>query len=164
MRNVGENNPMYGRKHSEETKKKISESRAKYKREKHPLWKGGRRKTSSGYIELLLPDHHRARGNNYVFEHIVVAEKSIGRKIFASEHVHHINGVKTDNRPENLQVLTHGEHTKLHSKERRKGYYLECVVCSSEFYVKPSRKDRAKCCSRKCVGHYTKLKRDGELK
>lgn len=46
----------------------------------------------------------------------------VGRKLKKNEVVHHINGVKTDNRPENLRIMTRSQHTALHHKQRRKGH------------------------------------------
>lgn len=129
----------------------------------HPSWKGGVRISSSGYIERRLPNHHRARSNGYVFEHILVAEEKIGRHLEHNEQVHHKNKIKTDNRPENLEVVDIADHARLHSKERRKGKYLKCVICSKEFYRKPSHVKNAKCCSLKCVGKYTNLKNKGVI-
>lgn len=163
VNNKGENNPMFGKKHSEETKRKIAESRKKYKREKSSSWKGGKRISSNGYVEIFLPEHHRARKNGYVFEHILVVEMWLKRHLKPNEQVHHVNKIKTDNRIENLQVVDIAEHARLHAKERRKGEYLKCVVCSKEFYRKPSHVSKAKCCSLKCVGHYTHLKKKGKL-
>lgn len=42
-------------------------------------------------------------------EHIVVMEETLGRHLFDNENVHHLNGVKNDNRPENLELWTRGQ-------------------------------------------------------
>lgn len=49
-----------------------------------------------------------------VFVHRRVAEKKIGRPLEKGEHVHHINKVKTDNRPSNLVVLDEDIHRRVH--------------------------------------------------
>jgi hypothetical protein len=48
------------------------------------------------------------------YEHRVVAEQVLGRTLGKGEIVHHVNRDTLDNRPENLRVMTCGEHTKLH--------------------------------------------------
>ena len=78
-------------------------------------WKGGRKRTPKGYVMILKKEHPRADNNRgYVFEHILVMENHIGRYLNKDEIVHHINGIKDDNRIENLKLMTHSEHTKLH--------------------------------------------------
>lgn len=60
---------------------------------------------------LYLPDHPRATtgGGKYVMEHIVVMEEKIGRPLLPGENVHHLNGVKNDNRPENLELWSRSQ-------------------------------------------------------
>lgn len=53
-------------------------------------------------------------------EHRFIAQRMIGRSLGPDEVVHHINGDFRDNRPENLQVMTRAEHTRLHHKGRRR--------------------------------------------
>lgn len=82
-------------------------------------WSGGRRVEPNGYVAVLMPGHPRARANGYVYEHQLVAETSLGRFLTTAEVVHHVNHVKTDNRPENLRVMTRAAHTALHMAERK---------------------------------------------
>lgn len=74
---------------------------------KNGHWKGGRTMHSGGYPQLRVPGHPRALPpGNYVFEHIIVMEEVLGRHLLPGENVHHKNGVKDDNRPENLELWT----------------------------------------------------------
>jgi hypothetical protein len=67
-------------------------------------WKHGLAKTSEGYIAEYSPDHPRADMNGRVLQHRLVMEKSIGRYLFPNENVHHKNGIRSDNRIENLEL------------------------------------------------------------
>lgn len=78
------------------------------KRERKPL--GSRRLDANGYWLIKV----REGGGRWDKEHVFVAQGELGRKLRLGEHVHHINGVKTDNRPENLHVCTESEHAKAH--------------------------------------------------
>jgi hypothetical protein len=70
-------------------------------------WRGGKTRHHAGYLMVLLPGHPRAKtGGKYVFEHILVAEEMLGRPLYPNETVHHRNGVRDDNRPENLEIWT----------------------------------------------------------
>ena len=65
--------------------------------------RGGVQNTD-GYVHIRYPEHTRAGSSGYVLEHILVMEEMIGRPLTADETVHHKNGVRHDNRPENLEL------------------------------------------------------------
>lgn len=75
-----------------------------------PAWKGGlvRRR---GYLMRYMPDHPRAKSEPYVMEHILVWEEANGRLLPEGWVVHHINGVKDDNRRENLTGMPKRGHS-----------------------------------------------------
>ncbi len=70
--------------------------------------------TSQGYVSVTAPEGHpRAMSDGRVYEHWLVAEEKLGRFLKPGEQVHHVNGVRDDNRPENLQVFKdRGEHMR----------------------------------------------------
>lgn len=72
--------------------------------ERNGNWKGGRTLHQKGYVYLWCPEHPRGKAAGYVFEHILVMENMLGRNLFPNETVHHKNGVRHDNRPNNLEL------------------------------------------------------------
>lgn len=86
--------------------------------EKHSQWKGGV-VMSYGYRKVTQPDHPRAIQNRYVLEHILVAEKAMGKPLPRTAEIHHVNRDSSDNRPQNLVVCQdHLYHRLLHQRQR----------------------------------------------
>lgn len=83
-------------------------------RELNPNWKGGHFKLPNGYFYQHHPEPHAYQSKSYyVYEHILIMEKKIGRLLVKPETVHHLNGSPSDNRPENLMLFkNNAEHRR----------------------------------------------------
>jgi hypothetical protein len=75
-----------------------------------PGWRGGRSIDRKGYVRIHSPEHPNKMARGYVMEHRLVMEKVMGRYLLKSETVHHKNGVKDDNRIENLELVATSPH------------------------------------------------------
>ncbi len=80
----------------------------------HPSWKGGRFSTKDGYVLLHKPGYPSSQRDGYIPEHRYVYEQSRGVTLPKGVIVHHINGIKSDNRPENLIATTRSQHQLVH--------------------------------------------------
>lgn len=99
-------------------------------------WKGGRSVASNGYVLIRVgKDHHLADVRGYAYEHRLVAEQKLGRRLRKGEIPHHINGIKTDNRPENIEVVESLFAHRVRHRRRSSGLQLphqsnEMVACA----------------------------------
>jgi len=122
--------------------------------------------TAFGYKQTFVPSHPMSASNGYVFEHRLVLENRLGRNLKRSEIVHHKNGVKDDNRIENLILTTRAEHIKHHkitdfaSKKRKsrthclKGHLLS----GSNLYLTPNGRRNCKTCRANSSKKHTEKK------
>lgn len=115
------------------------------------LWKGGRSVASNGYVLIRVGKaHHLSDVRGYAYEHRLVAEQKLGRRLRPGEIPHHINGVKSDNRPENIEVIeSHFAHRVLHrtSGKRRQNPHepnplIPCACGCGEMFPRFDRSGR----------------------
>lgn len=79
----------------------------------NPMWNGGL-VWQGQYWRTWEPTHPRADKHGYIYLHLKIYEATNNCCVLKCADVDHINGDKTDNRPENLQTLMRGDHTRKH--------------------------------------------------
>lgn len=73
------------------------------------------------YVKIHVPNHPRADESGNVDEHVIVMENMIHRYLRPEESVHHVNQIRSDNRPENLALMANDEdHAWIHKHIKKK--------------------------------------------
>lgn len=80
--------------------------RQRYKTTHAPAWRGGIQRRADRYVKQAAKQHPNADKRGYMWQHRLVMEQVLGRILEKRERVHHKNGVRDDNRPENLELWT----------------------------------------------------------
>jgi len=135
----GADHPMHGRKHSPESMEKIRAAAKRNARSgpQNPKWRGSF--MSRGYRMIAasaLPEDERVAfasmlnrsSGRVVPEHRLVMARALGRPLTPGEVVHHRNGVKSDNRLENLELLANDSHRMKHAEETQEMLRLRAEV------------------------------------
>lgn len=86
---------------------------------KNHNWRNGLTITKSGYLQFTNSSCNGEHRNKLL--HIIICEHKYNRKLIKGEHVHHIDGNKLNNNPNNLIILSASEHAKIHTGDRQNG-------------------------------------------
>ena len=98
--------------------------------DRNPQYKNGRTQNGpEGYVFILKPNHPRAH-QNYVREHLLVWEEANGKPLPEGWVIHHLNGIKNDNRIENLVALPAKKHRYVLRETAKRVRQLEAEVQS----------------------------------
>ena len=135
--------------------------------DKNVRWKGGRNGRGVGYVCVYAPDHPKAVENS-VYEHVIVAERALGKYLPPKAVVHHANRDRSDNRPENLVICQdHAYHMLIHQRMRAKEAcgnpnWRKCKFCKRyddplNLYIPSSVGEAAS--HRSCATEYARRKR-----
>lgn len=119
---------------------------------RNPNWKGGRVLASNGYVLVKVPNHPDADVRGYMYEHRLVAERKLDRRLLPGEIVHHIDGDKTNNSEINLAVymsIAHHRHEHGLKKDLRApdepNTKIACACGCGSFFARFDAQGRSRC-------------------
>lgn len=125
-KNLKENDPSRYKELCKNTGGK-SKGKPGLKMEKNPAWKGGKRiDKRDGYVLVQLPGHPNSRVDGSILEHRLIMSERLGRPLEKDEDVNHVNGIKHDNRLENLKLVRYMAHYEEH----------ECPKCEFAWWTR----------------------------
>jgi hypothetical protein len=93
--------------------------------------RGNRTLDKRGYVLVQIGPRKRQ------YEHILVAERALGRKLKRGEVVHHINCIRRDNRRANLLICSISYHVALHARMRRDPYWRQIEADAKAINASP---------------------------
>lgn len=93
---------------------------SQFKKGYRPYNYKGKTITQDGYVFVAGHHNHPHNNRGRIFEHVLIMENILGRYLWDWEIVHHKNGIRTDNRPENLEVMARSDHSRYHAKQQHK--------------------------------------------
>lgn len=96
--------------------------------EKNGNWTGGK-VIRNGYRFIKSPNHPQTSASGYMREHRLVMEKKLKRYLTANEHIHHKDGDKQNNNPDNLELFTNSEHKRY---EQTLQLFIKKIMFSTE--------------------------------
>lgn len=97
------------------------------------------------------------RDGRYIDKHRYIMEQHLGRELNTNEVVHHINGDATDNRIENLELMSMANHSSLHSRDRAEYIEIKCSFCRELIKIRKAsykwkkKKQKKFYCSKSCA-------------
>lgn len=119
-------------------------------------WKGGRYLNTAGYVVVWVGPGERK------LEHRLVMESVLGRPLTDDEEVHHRNEIRTDNRPENLELTAKSPHARYHATGGKAHLRttVSCAQCGADVQkgLATARRRTTHFCSRKCYRAYVRPK------
>lgn len=107
------------------------------------------------YFYVYKPEHELATKSGKVYMHRYVMAKHLGRHLTSNEAVHHKDEDRTNNKIDNLELLSLSEHISQHMRERYTPIFVNCSECGKEFRCDEKRIKRSKSgrlfCSQNCL-------------